>query len=142
MGNSPGETTHGLTTGGRDAPQAASRDNVLVVMPAFNEEGQIGQTVRGVRSVLPEANVVVVDDGSADCTAAVAREAGAVVLSLPPNLGYCSALQTGYFYAAKHGADIVIQLDGDGQHAPESIAALLAAAEDPDVQVAIGSRFS
>jgi glycosyltransferase involved in cell wall biosynthesis len=113
----------------------------LVVIPAFNEAAEITKVLVGVRSADPGLPVVVVDDGSTDDTAGEARRAGADVLRLPLNLGYGSALQTGYKYALRHGYDCVVQIDGDGQHEPADIPRLLAALEREGVDLALGSRF-
>ncbi|TPW17975.1 MAG: family 2 glycosyl transferase, partial [bacterium] len=114
---------------------------ILVIIPAHNEEANIGPVVGQIRAVLPAADLVVVDDGSRDETAKRAREAGAQVLSLPNNLGYGAAIQTGFRYAIRHGYDIGIQMDSDGQHAPESVPALLAPVLRGEIDVALGSRF-
>lgn len=114
---------------------------LIVLLPAYNEAQRISGVIQRVREVLPHANVVVVDDGSTDDTAVRAREAGALVLRLPANQGYGVALQTGYTYASEVGADLVVQLDADGQHDPASIPGLLKGLEDPNVSVVIGSRF-
>ncbi len=111
---------------------------LLVVLPALNESGRIGRVVRSVREI-GLADVLVVDDGSSDDTAAEARAAGATVASHAVNLGYGSALQTGYRWALRHGFDAVLQLDADGQHDPSSIPVLLDALAQADVVV--GSRF-
>jgi len=111
---------------------------LLVVIPAFNEALRIRRVVEAVRGQVG-GEVLVVDDGSRDATAAEAGAAGAIVASHPVNLGYGSALQTGYRYALRHGHDAVLQLDADGQHDPGSIPALLGALADHDVVV--GSRF-
>jgi len=113
----------------------------LVVVPAFNEAGAIGKVIEGIRATDPRLSILVVDDGSTDDTAAVARQAGARVVSLPFNLGYGSALQTGYKYALREGYDCVVQLDGDGQHEPADIPRLLGVLEGGDADVVIGSRF-
>ena len=113
----------------------------LVVVPAFNEAADIGRVVAGIHRVDPTLSVVVVDDGSTDTTAAVARGAGAGVLRLPFNLGYGVALQTGYKYALRGGHDCVVQLDGDGQHEPADIPALLAPIARGEADVVVGSRF-
>jgi len=113
----------------------------LVVVPAFNEAGEIGRVIEGIRAAGPGLPVLVVDDGSTDDTAGAARRAGAVVLRLPINLGYGSALQTGYKYALREGHDCVVQLDADGQHEPADIPRLLAALECDGADVALGSRF-
>jgi len=115
--------------------------NALVVIPAFNEAGRIGSVLAGVRAAVPSLPVLVVDDGSSDDTAAIAREAGARVVRLPFNLGAGVAAQTGYRLAAREGFECVVQLDGDGQHEPADIPALLALIERHEADVAIGSRF-
>lgn len=113
----------------------------LVVIPAFNEASTIGSIVKHVRVVEPRVAVVVIDDGSTDATATVARSAGAQVVRLPFNMGYGVALQTGYKYALREGYDCVVQLDADGQHEPEDIPALLEVIERREADVALGSRF-
>ncbi|MFQ5897597.1 MAG: glycosyltransferase family 2 protein [Candidatus Methylomirabilia bacterium] len=113
----------------------------LVVIPAFNEAAAIGKVLEGVRAVDPGLPVLVVDDGSSDATATVARSAGAHVLRLPFNMGYGVTLQTGYKYALREGYDCVVQLDGDGQHEPADIPALLEVIKRGEADVALGSRF-
>jgi glycosyltransferase involved in cell wall biosynthesis len=114
---------------------------VLVVTPAWNEAANIQRTVAGVREALPEADVVVVDDGSRDATRELAAAAGATVLSHPFNLGYGGALQTGFLYAQAHGYDAVVQIDADGQHDPLSAAAMVKGLQDGGADVVLGSRF-
>lgn len=122
------------------SPEANER--LLVVIPAYNEAGRVGGVVRDVRSVLPDADVCVINDGSADETAREAADAGATVLSLPVNSGYGAALQTGYKYAVRHGYGIVGQIDADGQHRAEFLLPMLEALEaDGGCDVVIGSRF-
>jgi len=116
-------------------------DNVLIIIPAYNEEGRVGEVVQDVRSTFPSADVLVIDDGSADGTAAEARRAGAMSLSLPVNAGYGAALQTGYKFAVRNGYAIVGQIDGDGQHRAEYLATMYEALEEQDADVIIGSRF-
>ncbi len=113
----------------------------LVVIPAFNEAAALGKVLEGIREVDPSLPVVVVDDGSTDATGKVARKGGARVLRLPFNMGYGVALQTGYKYALREGYDCVVQLDGDGQHEPADIPALLEVIERDEAEVALGSRF-
>ncbi len=113
----------------------------LVVIPAFNEAGAIGKVIEGIRATDPRLPVLVVDDGSTDDTATVARHAGACVVRLPFNLGYGAALQTGYKYALREDYDCVVQLDGDGQHEPADIPRLLAVLERGEADIIIGSRF-
>jgi glycosyltransferase involved in cell wall biosynthesis len=116
-------------------------EDVLIIIPAYNEEGRVGEVVQDVRSTFPSADVLVIDDGSADDTAAEARRAGAMSLSLPVNAGYGAALQTGYKFAVRNGYAIVGQIDGDGQHRAEYLATMYKALEDQDADVIIGSRF-
>jgi glycosyltransferase involved in cell wall biosynthesis len=116
-------------------------EDVLIIIPAYNEEGRVGEVVQDVRGTFPSADVLVIDDGSADSTAAEARRAGAMSLSLPVNAGYGAALQTGYKFAVRNGYAIVGQIDGDGQHRAEYLATMYKALEEQDADVIIGSRF-
>lgn len=110
----------------------------LAVIPAFNEAGRIGTTVRGARRHLTD--VIVVDDGSADATADEARLAGAVVLRHPANLGKGAALKTGFAYALQSGVDAVLTLDADGQHDPDDIPRFLSAGAGVDILVGARTR--
>lgn len=112
----------------------------LVVLPALNEARSVGGVVAEVHAVLPEADVLVVDDGSVDPTAQVARQAGAAVLRLPYNLGVGGAMRAGFRYAERHGYDVVVQIDADGQHDPTYLPHVLAALDHADVIV--GARFA
>jgi glycosyltransferase involved in cell wall biosynthesis len=113
----------------------------VVVVPAYNEAGRVGTVVRDVIAVLPAAEVVVINDGSSDHTADEAAAAGATVLSLPVNLGYGAALQTGYKYAVRRGYEIVGQIDADGQHRAECFPAMLRELDESGADVVLGSRF-
>jgi glycosyltransferase involved in cell wall biosynthesis len=113
----------------------------LVLVPAFNEAARISRVLAGVRAAVPDATVLVVDDGSTDDTALAARMAGARVVRLPFNLGAGVAAQTGYKLAVREGFDCVVQLDADGQHEPADIPALLDVIAGRQADVAIGSRF-
>lgn len=115
--------------------------NGVVVIPAYNEAARIAGVLEAVKAVVGPMEIVVVDDGSTDDTAAVAERAGATVLRLPTNQGYGVALQAGYLYAGRRGADVVVQLDADGQHDPSSIPTLLQALEKEHTDVVLGSRF-
>jgi glycosyltransferase involved in cell wall biosynthesis len=113
----------------------------LVVIPAYNEETNIKGVIESVYHHVPDIDILVVDDGSADSTAYLASSAGAMVVSLPFNLGYGVACQTGFKFARRHNYDYVVQMDADGQHEPRCIPDLLAAVQDPDVDIALGSRW-
>ena len=115
--------------------------SLLIILPAYNEQAAIGPTVRGVRERFPDVPVVVVDDGSWDGTVAAARAAGADVLQLPHHLGLGGAVQTGYRFAYEQGYERVVRLDGDGQHVPDEIPALLAKMAEGDYDMVTGSRF-
>ena len=109
-------------------------------MPALNEEASVGGVVAEVLATLPGVGCLVVDDGSSDATARVARAAGAVVAQLPFNLGVGGAMRLGFKYAIKHGYDSVVQIDSDGQHDPRDVPELLAALDNADL--VIGARFA
>jgi glycosyltransferase involved in cell wall biosynthesis len=111
----------------------------LVVIPAFNEQGTVGEVVEQVRGAGYAA--LVVDDGSTDRTGEVAGDAGATVIRLPVNLGVGGALRCGFRYAVTHGYRVVVQCDGDGQHDPGEIAKLLDEMQRSGVDLVIGSRF-
>lgn len=113
---------------------------MLVIVPAWNEEACIADTVTEIRSTNPTVDVLVVDDGSADDTAERAREAGARVAVLPFNVGVGGAMRTGFRYAQRHGYDVAAQIDADGQHDPRFLRQLIAALQTADV--VIGARFA
>lgn len=113
----------------------------LVFIPAWNEEDSVATVIAGVRAAIPDADVLVIDDGSVDETAARAREAGALVASLPFNQGLGAALQTGYLYALREGYDCCVHLDADGQHPPAEVARLLEEIRADRADLVIGSRY-
>jgi glycosyltransferase involved in cell wall biosynthesis len=113
----------------------------LVFIPAWNEEASVGQVVHDVGASLPEADVLVVDDGSIDATAARARAAGARVASLPFNQGLGAALQTGYLFALREGYDFCAHLDADGQHPAGEVVRLLDEVREDRADLVIGSRY-
>lgn len=113
----------------------------LIIIPAYNESGRVGEVIADVRRTLPGAVVLVVDDGSSDSTSHEARAAGAIVATLPVNLGYGAALQTGYKYAVRHGYDTIGQIDADGQHRASHLTEMFGKLEESGADVVIGSRF-
>lgn len=119
---------------------AADVRRVLVIVPALNEERSVGPVVGATRDL--GYDVCVVDDGSTDSTGARAREAGANVLTVPLNLGVGGALRCGFRWALANGYDAVVQLDGDGQHDPDEVAALLETMRETNADMVIGSRFT
>jgi glycosyltransferase involved in cell wall biosynthesis len=114
---------------------------LLILIPAFNEEGAVGDVVREVHKVLPETPVLVVDDSSGDGTVLRARQAGARVLELPHHLGLGGCVQAGYRLAYELGYDYVIRVDGDGQHDPRDIPKLLEVLQKTGCEMVIGSRY-
>jgi len=118
-----------------------SEKEILVLIPAYDEEKRVKNVIKGVRQYLPGAKILVVDDGSRDGTAGVSKEAGAFVIRHPFNLGVGTALQTGYKYAVHNGYQYVIQLDGDGQHPPTFLPAFVEKLKDTAADLIIGSRF-
>ncbi|WP_327036175.1 glycosyltransferase family 2 protein [Micromonospora ureilytica] len=112
----------------------------LIIIPALNESGSIADVVGEVRGELPGVDVLVVDDGSTDRTAAVAAAAGAKVAKLPYNLGVGGAMRLGYRYARDHGYEVAIQIDADGQHDPRYVPKLVDLLDDNDL--VIGARFA
>lgn len=113
----------------------------IAIVPAFNEERNIGRVVAELRDFDPGLDVVVVSDGSLDGTAGVAEAAGARVLRLPFNLGIGGAVQTGFQYAWENGYDLAVRCDGDGQHVPAELASVVSPVLDGAADIAVGSRF-
>jgi len=122
-------------------PAADPPTRPLVIIPAYNEAAHIAQVIERVRASVPEATICVINDGSKDDTGRVAAAAGAVTLNMPFNVGIGAAVQTGFLYAYRHGYAVAVRLDGDGQHPPEIIPALLEALRAGDADMIIGSRF-
>jgi len=114
--------------------------SLLIVIPAFNEAKSIGNVIQDIRLHIPNASILVVDDGSKDNTAKVAESANVNVLQLPFNIGVGGALRAGFLYAHRHSFTQVLQFDADGQHKAEYASRLLEAAHGIDI--VIGSRFS
>jgi glycosyltransferase involved in cell wall biosynthesis len=112
---------------------------VLLVVPALNEQDSVGAVVRAGRQA--GYDVCVVDDGSTDSTSARAADGGAYVLRLPVNVGVGGALRCGFRWALAQRYDVVVQVDGDGQHDPSQVRELLEAMQQQDADMVVGSRF-
>jgi len=123
-------------TGQRRLTLAGVTENrTLVAIPAWNEQGSIADVIAKVRQHRPDADVLVVDDGSTDATALFAAEAGAVVVSLPFNVGVGGAMRTAFLYAKRHGYAAMVQVDADGQHDPADLDRVLDGLAEADVVV-------
>ena len=114
-------------------------DNVLIVIPAFNEASNIQEVLTSLEVL--KYRILVINDGSVDATAAIARDCGVAVLDLAINLGVGGALRAGFQYACRHGYEAVIQIDADGQHPVDHIDDLIFAANDLHADMVVGSRF-
>ncbi|HYL73487.1 MAG TPA: glycosyltransferase family 2 protein [Bryobacteraceae bacterium] len=121
--------------------QASGPNELLILIPAFNEDGAIAEVIREVHQVVPGAPILVADDASSDSTYEKARSAGADVLQLPYHLGLGGCVQAGYKLAYGLGYDYVIRVDGDGQHDPQYIPELLRVLRETGCHMVIGSRF-
>ena len=113
---------------------------ILIVIPAYNESKNLPKVLENIRNVSADYDIVVVNDCSTDDTQQIAKDHGCSVISLPVNLGIGGAVQTGFKYARLNGYDIAVQVDGDGQHNPEHIEALVGKIAE-GYNVCIGSRF-
>jgi glycosyltransferase involved in cell wall biosynthesis len=114
----------------------------IAVVPGFDEEASIGNVIEEIHAFDPTFDVLVIDDGSRDATAAVAAAHVALVVRLPFNLGIGGAVQTGFRYAADHGYDLVARMDGDGQHDPRELALILPPVLAGEADICVGSRFA
>jgi glycosyltransferase involved in cell wall biosynthesis len=114
----------------------------LAIVPAYNEEQNVGRVIDELRAFDPGLDIVVVSDGSVDRTTEVAAEHGAHVVSLPFNLGIGGAVQTGFQYAHEQGYELVVRCDGDGQHIPAELSKVLAPVLAGEADIAVGSRFA
>jgi glycosyltransferase involved in cell wall biosynthesis len=121
-------------------PRPIGSPRCLAVVPVFNERGSVGKVISRLHRALPDVDVLVIDDGSTDDTLRQIP-AGVAVVSLPFNLGIGGAMQTGYRYAALHGYDIAVQVDGDGQHRPSEVQRLIDHIAEGKSELVVGSRF-
>jgi glycosyltransferase involved in cell wall biosynthesis len=120
----------------------SDRADTLVFIPAWNEEESLPAVLQELRHELPAADILVVDDGSTDRTADVAREHGAQVQSFGENRGLRAAIAAGYSYAAEHGYEYCGRVDADGQHPVAELGKLLELVRSGTCDVAVGSRFA
>ncbi|MFD3259250.1 glycosyltransferase family 2 protein [Paenibacillus lentus] len=111
----------------------------LIIIPAYNEEGSISSVIADIRRHVPEADIIVINDGSTDRTEEVAKASGARVLTMPYNVGIGGGMQTGYMYARMHGYDVAVQMDADGQHPAKELPKLIDQVARYDLVV--GSRY-
>ncbi len=115
---------------------------VLVVIPAWNEQDALPGVLAEVDATVANVDILVVNDGSTDRTSEVARRCGVPVLDLPINLGVGGAMRAGFKYAQRHGYDVVVQLDADGQHDPRDVPRLVDVLTQEDADLVIGARFA
>ena len=114
---------------------------VLIIVPAYNEAEAISKLIDNLEKNYAQYDYVIINDGSKDQTKKLCREKGYHVLNLPINLGIGGAVQTGYIYASENEYDIAVQIDGDGQHNPKYIEAMIKKMEEENADIVIGSRF-
>ncbi len=120
---------------------SGSCSSLAVIPAAYNEAATIAEVIGALYEQAPDFDVLVVDDGSTDDTAAQARNSGARVLSLPFNLGIGGAVQAGFLHALEHEYAFMAQVDGDGQHGAGELSRLVQAMNAGDVDMVCGSRF-
>jgi glycosyltransferase involved in cell wall biosynthesis len=123
-------------------PLMLGDQQVLIIIPAWNEQETLAAVIAEVRGSLVGADVLVVNDGSTDRTSQIARAAGADVLDLPINLGVGGAMRAGYKFAHRRGYDRTVQLDADGQHDPEAVKTLMLTMNEQHADIVIGARFA
>ena len=116
-------------------------NRLAIIVPAYNEESCIKNSLQAIRNACPEATIIVVNDASSDNTKKIAKTMSIILLDLPINLGIGGAVQTGLKYAARNNFDIAMQVDSDGQHDPIFIKPILEILEKDEADMVIGSRF-
>lgn len=114
---------------------------ILIIVPALNEEATIQDVILGIRRSLPQADILVVNDGSTDATGPVSKGSGVILLTHPYNMGIGATMQTGFLYALDTGYEMVVQIDGDGQHKPEFLPSMLQPLLEEKCNLVIGSRY-
>ncbi len=114
---------------------------LLIIIPAYNESGNIQKTIKMIETHTPEFDYVIINDCSTDNTLEICQDNYFNVIDLPINLGIGGAVQTGYLYAVQNNYQYAVQIDGDGQHNPEYIRSMLQRIKEDQVDMVIGSRF-
>lgn len=114
---------------------------ILIIIPAFNEEGSIMDIIENIDSFYPSADKLVINDSSTDNTRNILKQNSVAFLDLPVNLGIGGGVQAGYLYAYENNYDIAIQMDGDGQHCANELEKIIRPIENGIANVVIGSRF-
>lgn len=116
-------------------------DKILAIVPAYNESATIELVIKEISESVPGIDICVIDDGSIDDTAERARGVGAIVISLPFNMGIGAAVQTGFMYAVQNQYNYAVQVDADGQHDPSYINQMISILKQNNYDVVSGSRF-
>jgi len=124
-----------------DGVSKVGKSELLIIIPAYNESGNIEKTIKMIKDETPEFDYVIINDCSTDHTLEICRKNSFNVIDLPINLGIGGAVQTGYQYAIQEGYQYAVQVDGDGQHNPEYIKNMLQRIKEDQVDMVIGSRF-
>lgn len=116
-------------------------DKILIAIPAYNESETIVNVIEEVNNTMPEATIIVIDDGSTDNTATLAKTTPVIILEMPFNVGVGGAMRTAFLYALQYNYDYVVQVDADGQHSPQEIPKLITTMKN-GANIAIGARFA
>jgi glycosyltransferase involved in cell wall biosynthesis len=122
-------------------PKLQKQANVLVIVPAYNEQDNLPQLVDKLRQVEPKVDILIINDRSQDETVRICSQLGVNTIHLPCNLGIGGAVQTGYKYAQLYGYEYAVQVDGDGQHDPKYISNILRPLMEQEADLVIGSRY-
>lgn len=124
-----------------DLRRTKERMKILIIIPAYNEQKNLEHVIGNLQSAVPDMDYLIINDCSRDDTEKLCKEKGYNFISLPINLGIGGGVQTGYKYAWEYGYDIAVQHDGDGQHDPEYMKAVIDPLLRGQADIAIGSRF-
>ncbi len=116
-------------------------EKILIIIPAYNEADSIGLVIDNLRINIPQADILVINDGSEDATSELAKAKGVMVVDLPFNIGIGATMQTGFLFAQEKNYTIAVQVDGDGQHNSEDIPILISSLQEKKADLVIGSRY-